>query len=284
MSKFNQEQLKEIELLYKNGTSLKEIARQFNCAPSTVSSWLKKVNVKPVGHNQTKWVNETYFDTIETEEQAYLLGFFIADGCIRIEKDSRNENWNPSIRFAFSNSIDDEEIIKIIHNRICPNNKMLYRHNTSGAIKRKPQVSIQWTSYKMYDTMVSKYKIMPEKTCDCDFEFPFETIPKELWRHFIRGFMDGDGSINKSELRFVFNSPKFMNQFLEIFKELFLEHEETVWEFSYTSTCCKGKTCNYWRLFIPLGHGRGKLIKSFLYKDSTIFLSRKFNRAFKNVK
>lgn len=38
MSKFNQEQLKEIELLYKNGTSLKEIARQFNCAPSTISS------------------------------------------------------------------------------------------------------------------------------------------------------------------------------------------------------------------------------------------------------
>ena len=271
----------EVIELYKHGESIGKIGQMFNKSPQTISRWLKIWEIKPKNHVQTKWVNENYFDNITTEEQAYLLGFFIADGCIREENDSRNSNWH-STRLCFSNSVDDEEIINLIHNRICPNNKLIYVHNTKGAENRKPQITLQWTAYNMVDILKNKYKILPRKTYDLEFEFPFETIPKELWRHFVRGFMDGDGSINYSELRFAFTSFKFMNQIINIFKDLFDEYKDVVWDFSYSITEYEGKTCKYWTVFIPLGHGRGKLIKNYLYKDCTVYLKRKYNKAFKN--
>lgn len=40
--------------------------------------------------------------------------------------------------------------------------------------------------------------------------------------------MDGDGSINYSELRFAFTSFKFMNQIINIFKDLFDEYKDVV--------------------------------------------------------
>lgn len=80
----------------------------------------------------------------------------------------------------------------------------------------------------MVDVLVNKYHILPKKTYDLEFQFPFNTIPEELHRHFIRGFMDGDGSINNCELRFIFNSRLFMNQVIDKFKQLFVEHEDSV--------------------------------------------------------
>lgn len=80
----------------------------------------------------------------------------------------------------------------------------------------------------MTDTLINKYGILPNKTNDKNFKFPFEFIPKELHRHFIRGFMDGDGSINKSELRFAFTSEFFMNQIIDKFKDLFNNHSDIV--------------------------------------------------------
>lgn len=269
---------KAIEL-YKSGSSLKDIAKEIGCSANTISKRLRELNVKPKGRSQIKWVNESYFNDITTEEQAYLLGFFIADGCIRIEHDSRNENWQ-STRLCFTNSIDDSEIINRIHEVICPNNQLQYVHNKKGAKNRKPQIGIQWTSYEMVDVLVNKYHILPKKTYDLEFQFPFNTIPEELHRHFIRGFMDGDGSINNCELRFIFNSRLFMNQVIDKFKQLFVEHEDSVWDFSYTISEVKGKTCNYWKVFIPMGHGRDKLIKTYLYKNATIYLKRKYNKAY----
>jgi len=40
-------------------------------------------------------LNEKFFDNIDSEEKAYLLGFFLADGCI-----SHNNNW-----YSNSNSL-----------------------------------------------------------------------------------------------------------------------------------------------------------------------------------
>ena len=83
----------------------------------------------------------------------------------------------------------------------------------------------------MIKVLQEKYKIVPRKTYDIDFNFPFETIPEELHRHFIRGFMDGDGSINFSELRFAFTSEKFMNQIMGKFEKLFENHDESCLDF-----------------------------------------------------
>ena len=69
-----------------------------------VSELFKQFGIKYI--RRTMPINDTYFDEIDSEDKAYLLGFLIADGCIRAEK---RKNGNISYRICFSNSIEDKE-------------------------------------------------------------------------------------------------------------------------------------------------------------------------------
>ena len=254
--------------------NIKEIAEELN----TYDEKIRQILIKNGIERKTKFkgwkkVNDAFFDNIDNEEKAYILGFFIADGCIRLEKDKNGEITHS--RLAFSNSVDDEEIINRIHTLICPENKIQYIHNTSDGSKRKPQLSLQWTSKHMKDILTEKYKIMPRKTYDDTFEIPENVIPNELFRHFVRGFIDGDGTINNGDIRFVFNSKPFAIQIINFFKNEFDKNKKLVEEFSYTLKEIEGKTVKYYRLRLPTGKGRKKLYESIIYDDATIFLKRK---------
>lgn len=275
MSENNKEKLEE---LFKAGWSYHDIAKKLNVSIQTIIYNIKKIfPYKTPGTK--KWVNDTYFDNIDTEEKAYLLGFFVADGCVREEVDKRYDNVKTT-RMALVNSIDDQEIINKFHELICPHHELQYFHNKKGAKNRKPQISIQWTSYHMSDILINKYKIIPRKTYDANFIFPFETISKELRRHFIRGFMDGDGSINWTELKFVFTSESFAKQIINEFRDLFVNiSDPNCHDFSYTLHKEGEESCPYYKVFIPMGHGRKQYIMDYLYRDSTIYLDRKFKKA-----
>ena len=267
---------KEVIELYKT-ENIRAIAKKLNTYDSKISSILKKNGIKPkTKFKGWKKVNDTFFDEIDTEEKAYILGFFVADGCIKLEKDKNGEITHS--RLSFSNSIDDEEIIAHIHSAICPENKMLHTHNTKDSVNRKPQIILQWTSKHMKDVLVNKYKIIPRKTYDGDFEIPLDTIPEELFRHFIRGFIDGDGTFNKSELRFVANSDKFALQIINFFRKKFEQHSDLIDNFKYSIYKINGKTVTYYRVRLPMGGGRKNLYKKLLYEDATIFLNRKKNK------
>lgn len=131
----------------------------------------------------------------------------------------------------------------------------------------------------MSTTLMEKYKILPLKTHDANFKFPFETIPKELQRHFVRGFLDGDGCIQNDGLRFVFNSKEFMFQIMKIFEEFFekvnLSDSD---KFHYKYYTCIGKTVDYYKCFIAKGFEKQYILRDFLYKDATIYLNRKFEK------
>ena len=63
------------------------------------------------------------------------------------------------IRSLANQTIDDYEIIDLIHKKICPNNKIVEAHNTSDGANRKKQYILQWTSRHMVETLISKYLI-----------------------------------------------------------------------------------------------------------------------------
>ena len=263
----------EVIELYRT-ESIRKIAEKLNTYDSKISSILKKHGIKPKSKfSVKKWTNDTFFDNIDEEEKAYILGFFIADGCIREEYDKRCGS--TSYRMCFSNSIDDSEIIHLIHDKICPNNKIIEIHNTSDGAKRKKQLILQWTSRHMVDTLLGKYKLNISKTKDIQYKLPDGSIPQNFMRHFIRGLIDGDGTINDCDIRIVLNSPKLCEQIVIFFEKEFDKYKEVVERFTYSIYECNGKTTNYWRLRIPTGKGRKKLIKKILYEDATIFLNRK---------
>lgn len=91
--------------LVNEGKTVSEIAKMLGRNMSSVSSVVKRFNLTPKKAFENT-VNDKFFDTIDCEEKAYLLGFFIADGCINIPK-------NRSLgRFSINQSEDDKEIVK----------------------------------------------------------------------------------------------------------------------------------------------------------------------------
>lgn len=54
----------------------------------------------------------------------------------------------------------------------------------------------------MANTLINKYKIIPNKTEDINFEFDFSLIPEKFYGAFLRGFIDGDGSFEQHDHTF----------------------------------------------------------------------------------
>ena len=225
-----------------------------------VSELFKQFGIKYI--RRTMPINDTYFDEIDSEDKAYLLGFLIADGCIRAEK---RKNGNISYRICFSNSIEDKEAIELLHQKICPQASLTIDNRSTATIKRKNRYVLQWTSPHMVETLINKYKILPNKTYDTNFSIPEEVIPNNMWRHVIRGFFDGDGHCGDYEISFIFTSIPFMKQVLNFFEGFNIKTYEV-----------KGKTMTYYKAVI---HGGKKILSftnNFFYKDSKYYLKRKY--------
>lgn len=208
-------------------------------------------------------IDDFYFDTIDTEEKAYILGFLIADGTIM--KIQRTKDF--TYRISFSNSIDDKEAIDLIHREICPESKISINDNSESKKKAKMTYGLSWTSQHMFETLTS-YGILPRKTYDKDFKLPDGVVPDHLWRHFIRGFFDGDGHVDYETVNFVFTSKPFMEQVMGWFKN-----------FNYRVYHIQGKTTDYWNVTIGTENRKfNRCIYHFLYDNAKCFLSRKKER------
>lgn len=129
-------------------------------------------------------INHDYFDNIDTETKAYLLGFFIADGYIE------------NNRIRIQNSVDDLEIIELFRKELTPETTICYTNKQNGVKFRKKQCTAGLTSEHMTNLFKEKYGIIQRKTYNKDFIFHFNTIPLNLIRHFVRGYFDGDGSVS----------------------------------------------------------------------------------------
>jgi len=227
-------------------------------------------------------VNDDFFDNIDSEIKAYLLGFFLADGCI---DGSIGKGKNKTNRITINQSMDDLEVVKMFEKYICLESEIKYKNSQLGAKFRKPQCYLRWTSEHMTKTLEEKYNIHERKSHFNDFIFPFENIPKEMYRHFIRGFFDGDGSVDfaktitlngiettRFQYSFICNSSLFAKQLGDIICKITDGVKSTIRQIN-------GKTTNWWVLRFNTSRIRS-LEKRFafyeyLYKDSEFYLSRK---------
>lgn len=166
--------------------------------------------------------NDNFFKVIDSEEKAYLLGFFVADGSI-----SMNARCKNSYKLGITLTESDGYVIQWYHDFICPNRTITHYCSKNGAKNRKPVYSISWTSTYMKEYLENEYNIIQNKTYDLEFTFPFEKIPEQFLWDFIRGFFDGDGQIsyNENTHRSTFalygTSKSYMKQLGELFESTF---------------------------------------------------------------
>lgn len=253
--------IEQIRQLTYHGKNRKEISEIVNISQPELSKLCKENNIPVL--KRKGYINDFYFDKIDCEEKAYILGFLIADGTIM--KIPRNKDY--TYRISFSNSIADKEVIDLIHKEICPDSKISIYDNSKSKKKAKLTYSLSWTSQHMYETLLS-YNILPRKTYHKDFKLPDNVIPDHLWRHFIRGFFDGDGHVDYETVNFVFTSKPFMKQVMSWFKN-----------FNYRTYHIQGMTTDYWNVTIGTENRKiNRCLYHFLYDDAHCFLTRKKDR------
>lgn len=121
INNFNVEQIIELN---NQGKNIKEIAEIVDIPAKRLAEMIKafELNIKKGSNSK---INEEFFDEINSEEKAYLLGFFIADGCMQKEEKKKNgEIYSYSYRFAIHNSIDDSETVELFQKFICPSKQI----------------------------------------------------------------------------------------------------------------------------------------------------------------
>lgn len=120
---------------------------------------------------------------VSTEIEAYLLGFFYADGCVSQYK------YGAFRSFSISLNLKDIDYLQWICDTI---NESLATHYT---VKSKANSVCRLTVCKKeFIIRLIKLGILPRKTYE-NSAFVFENIPNHLKHHFVRGFFDGDGTV-----------------------------------------------------------------------------------------
>ena len=138
-------------------------------------------------HISTREIRHSFFSKIETELQAYLLGFYAADGSINEKRKT----------FRIHLQIEDSEIVNLYKDIISPNAYTFKKeeHITSGRngmkVHAHESYGVDITSAELCNDLVNLGFGYNKSYA----ELHIPNIPKELIRHFVRGYFDGDGCI-----------------------------------------------------------------------------------------
>jgi len=249
---------------YSELMNVKKVGDFFGVSIGPINRILKEegINVQ----NRRYFSNETYFDVIDSEEKAYWLGFLYADGYIREPKGGNSLGLKLSqldIKHLelFKKCVGSTHNIRLgISKTISKTGKECFSHMAILTIYSKRLVE-----------SIKKQGFHSRKT----FTIEKPNLKEEYYRHFIRGFFDGDGccyiqernnGIIHSQYNIACASPNF-KQF--IIDELNKHSIET--------RCQTPLTIDIIRY--------PSVVKFFhyLYDDSTIYLKRKKDKGEKFI-
>ena len=130
--------------------------------------------IHPIMSKRKFDVYDDFFDNIDTEEKAYFYGLWLSDGYITTSKAGE---------IGIDLHIKDIEILEAFAKALGGNRPLL--KNAKGHPRLK------WSSQHMRETF-RRYKIPAQKSLL--IKGPGCHIPDELFHHFFRGYVDGDGS------------------------------------------------------------------------------------------
>lgn len=176
------DELKIIEE-YQNGLSQKDVRKKFGVCQPKLYKLLKKYNITPRGKGKLKRakkllnVDLDYFDSIDSHEKAYWLGYLMGDGHITKYKICLTSKDKESI-VNFKKVLKSEHKISKVKS---------YDHRTDLTYTRS---MIQINSKHLVEK-VSKYGVTQLKS----YEAEYPNIDKIYNSSFIRGLFDSDGSI-----------------------------------------------------------------------------------------
>lgn len=141
------------------------------------------------GMHSKRRVRQDFFSSIDTELQAYLLGFYASDGSINEKRKT----------FRIHLQEQDSDIVYLFKDMICPDARTF---ELKDRICVNPRNGKEYKGCNSFGVDINSSKICNDlvnlgfgynKTYS---ENSLPPIKKDLIRHFIRGYFDGDGTIS----------------------------------------------------------------------------------------
>jgi hypothetical protein len=267
MGKLSDKQKLDIIEDFKLNDDLNMLSLKYGICRSSVRGLLKRrgLTLKNGSESRRKYtINENFFDELN-ENSLYVLGILYADGY-------HNEK-RKSIRISLKET-DSEILLKI--NNLIGSNRPLGVDSFKGE---------NFTQKYLDINNVTISKKLTELGCvqNKTFKITFpDFLSQENLKHFIRGYFDGDGGLSTYEVvdkktkkpiikyKLTFRGTK---DFCKKLKKI-LEDELNV-----------GGSISSEKIPSLSYSGKNQIIKlmDYLYRDSTIYLSRKFQK-YKTIK
>lgn len=257
------DKIKYIIEKYTSGISSEILAAELNLDGSTVCRILKRndIKIRPAEENKRKYdINENFFESIDTEEKAYWLGFLYADGSLSKRGYSIRIGLHPQ----------DREILEKFSNIIYGFTKIGIDTGMRNGINISyPYVAVY--SKKMHNDLT---KLGCSNKKSFTITFP-DFLSDELLQHFIRGYFDGDGCIsiaNENRPAIDITSAKPFLDGLSCFidKKLGIRFNKMGQRHKDRETNTRNIQLNTFDMV--------QKFLDYLYKDATIFLRRKYDK------
>lgn len=187
--KFTIDEEKQIIEEYQKGKSMARIAKKWECSAPTIGQILKAYNKSSRTLSQARRsylnysINEAAFEEVKTPAQAYWLGVMYSDGYISISKYTN--------KFGISVSKKDEEWLENFRKFLGYNGEIKTYKVSQGYKPGTEYVRLLIGNNKIVKDL-QNLGVVEHKTKKLN------ALPKIPYLDdFIRGYIDGDGSLRK---------------------------------------------------------------------------------------
>lgn len=231
------------------------IAEKLEISSTSVLRILAKNNIplRSDSEGKTKYTKNTdLFKVIDNEEKAYFLGLLYADGSVD--------------EASFCLRLTDRDILEKFSKIIFNLDKVEYIKLTDGG---KPFYGVYVYSKEMRDDLVNLG--CPQ---DKAFKIKFPNwLQEDLKRHFIRGFLDGDGCSTVTKFKPVIDFTSnfdFCTELKRFFQKKLKANIGNALQPNYHNLAANTRS-------FQITNGEDcKLILDFLYQDTDLYIYRKY--------
>lgn len=235
-----------------------EIAKKYKVAPIALTSFIETYFPQIPTCGKPSF-NEHIFDTIDTEEKAYWLGFIFADGTISsspLRQDAKTQ-----YQFELGLSSKDVDHLKKFA-------KFIDYKKDIFCDDIRCRLSVY---SKHFWNILNCNGCTPNKSLTLTFPKKELFSNDELIIHFIRGYVDGDGCLT-------YTNKEHTNPSINILGTTnFLENIKNYLNISINLSILHPEKQSITKYFNITGEQAFK-ISYLLYNNSTIYLNRKYNK------
>jgi hypothetical protein len=245
---------------YQKGKSIAQLSKENDISKSYLENIFKNIDIylrSPSERCCKLGKDETYFDFLDNQDKLYILGLLFADG------------YNSETRHTIKLSLKEEDMY------------ILEKINKLLKSERNIKYTLNKKYMKYYPALVISNKKLSDRLRDLGvvqnksliLKYPSFIENNEMLRHFLRGYIDGDGYIGYNTAN---KKCKVSIDIKGTYDLLSNIQNKLIDIFSISKTKIK-MIGNIYEFKISQRY-KIELILDWIYKDANLYLSRKYEK------